>query len=65
MFTSCGTESDNTAIYLALEAASVAGTVPHVVTTNIEHPAIEQCKNAVRVRETGNAGDRHCGRSVP
>ena len=45
VFTSCGTEADNTAIVLALRAAAARGAAapPHVVTTEVEHPAIEQC----------------------
>eukprot|EP00878_Enallax_costatus_P021779 GHUV01023072.1.p1 GENE.GHUV01023072.1~~GHUV01023072.1.p1 ORF type:complete len:189 (-),score=29.54 GHUV01023072.1:895-1461(-) len=43
-FTSCGTESDNWALFGAIMAKkdSVQG-VPHVVTTQIEHPAITAC----------------------
>eukprot|EP00239_Pterosperma_sp_CCMP1384_P004150 CAMPEP_0197858296 /NCGR_PEP_ID=MMETSP1438-20131217/32006_1 /TAXON_ID=1461541 /ORGANISM="Pterosperma sp., Strain CCMP1384" /LENGTH=418 /DNA_ID=CAMNT_0043474411 /DNA_START=276 /DNA_END=1532 /DNA_ORIENTATION=- len=43
VFTSCGSESDNWAIVGPLAAARErlgAGVVPHVVTSNIEHPAI-------------------------
>ena len=50
LFTSCGSEADNHAIYGALaaeEARRRAGAtskkLPHVVTSNIEHPAIEEC----------------------
>ena len=42
LFTSCGTESDNTAIRGAAEAA---GTKLNVVTTRVEHPAVlEPCR---------------------
>ncbi|KAK9817159.1 hypothetical protein WJX72_010537 [[Myrmecia] bisecta] len=46
LFTSCGTESDNWAIYgsvMAARAAKGAAFVPHVVTSNIEHPAVLEC----------------------
>jgi cysteine desulfurase len=46
VFTSCGTESDNAAVMLAMQAAKKSrwpGQPPcHIVTTNVEHPAIEQ-----------------------
>lgn len=49
MFTGCGTESNNAAIRLALlsstHKASKDGLL-HVVTTNVEHPAITQCLNS-------------------
>lgn len=49
MFTGCGTESNNVAIRLALlsstHKANCDGLL-HVVTTNIEHPAITQCLNS-------------------
>ena len=49
VFTGCGTESNNLAIRLALLASE--GKVDehgrlHVISTNIEHPAISQCLNA-------------------
>ena len=43
-FTSCGTESDNLAIHLALQSAKAATArheIPHIVTCNVEHPAVE------------------------
>ena len=45
MFTGCGTESNNMAIRLALLSSAHEATEEglHVVTTNIEHPAITQC----------------------
>jgi hypothetical protein len=46
IFTSCGSESDNHAIRIAVErgkAKVAAGVTPHIITTNIEHPAIEAC----------------------
>jgi cysteine desulfurase len=46
LFTSCGSESDNQAILIAVArglARLPAGAVPHVVTTNVEHPAILEC----------------------
>eukprot|EP00574_Skeletonema_japonicum_P001513 CAMPEP_0201740066 /NCGR_PEP_ID=MMETSP0593-20130828/46111_1 /ASSEMBLY_ACC=CAM_ASM_000672 /TAXON_ID=267983 /ORGANISM="Skeletonema japonicum, Strain CCMP2506" /LENGTH=431 /DNA_ID=CAMNT_0048234369 /DNA_START=95 /DNA_END=1390 /DNA_ORIENTATION=+ len=50
MFTGCGTESNNVAIRLALlsstHKANRDNGLLHVVTTNIEHPAITQCLNS-------------------
>lgn len=49
MFTGCGTESNNVAIRLALLSSSHKANkdgLLHVVTTNIEHPAITQCLNS-------------------
>lgn len=52
MFTSCGSEADNHAIVGVLmreemrrriEPLDAAHPPPHVVTSNIEHPAIERC----------------------
>lgn len=54
LFTACGSESDNHAIVGALEAAEAArraGTatgLPHFVASNIEHPAIIECLEALR-----------------
>ena len=57
IFTACGSESDNHAIVGALEAEEArrlaAGEgdglrLPQVVTSNIEHPAIEQCLEALQ-----------------
>lgn len=46
IFTSCGTESDNTAILSAVE--SVAGK-RHIITTRVEHPAVRNfCKHLGR-----------------
>ena len=49
IFTGSGSESDNTAIMLAISACTKqkkrfgpGPAIPHVVTTNIEHPAVEQ-----------------------
>ena len=49
VFTACGTEADNLAIHWALlqhqqqqPQQDDAGVVPHIVTSNVEHPAIEQ-----------------------
>jgi cysteine desulfurase len=45
VFTSGGTEADNLAVFGSVIAA--AGTRPHVVTSNIEHPAVlETCRAA-------------------
>ena len=55
LFTACGTESDNLAIHFALEKAAkiskhrnqksttTTPTIPHVVTCNVEHAAIDGC----------------------
>lgn len=48
VFTSCGTESDNLAIHMALLQAMEkrghdSGFVPHIVSCNVEHPAVELC----------------------
>lgn len=46
IFTSCGTESDNTAIMSAIE--SVPGK-RHIITTRVEHPAVlNYCKHLAR-----------------
>ena len=48
VFTSCGTEADNSAIYGACAAHRASGkpTPPHVVTTAIEHPAVRSVRPA-------------------
>jgi selenocysteine lyase/cysteine desulfurase len=47
LFTACGTESDNLMIHLALQQQyskkSSAANIPHIVTSNVEHPAIDAC----------------------
>ena len=59
IFTGCGTESNNLAIRLgllsSLQKADNEGTL-HVVTTNIEHPAISQCLNAYSTNIAEGAG---------
>lgn len=52
MFTSCGTESDNTAIYSALMTARARGkSAPyHVVASCIEHPAIQKLLEGLEAR---------------
>lgn len=42
LFTGCGTESNNMAIQLALQSYPNQS-IKHVVTTNVEHPAIDVC----------------------
>ena len=37
VFTSCGTESDNSAIYAAINAFPEK---KHIITSNVEHPAV-------------------------
>ena len=46
-FTGCGTESDNLAIHLALQINASSSQRRHVVTTNVEHPAITECLQAL------------------
>ena len=55
-FTGCGTESDNMAIRLALVSSSSSNARPskHIVTCNVEHPAIE---NYLRHLEDGDDAD--------
>ena len=58
MFTGCGSEADNHAIFGALEleearrrdagASAAKSPLPHVVASNIEHPAIEKCLDALK-----------------
>jgi cysteine desulfurase len=53
-FTSCGTESDNLAIHLALQSSKKKlppGQKPHIVTINVEHPAIEGCLKVLQEEE--------------
>ncbi|MFH1090764.1 MAG: cysteine desulfurase NifS [Pseudomonadota bacterium] len=45
IFTSCGTESDNTAIWAALRSYPEKR---HVITTRVEHPAINNLANHLR-----------------
>lgn len=59
LFTSCGTESDNTAVLSALETH---GEKRHVVTSRVEHPAIRALcahlkRKGYRVTEIGVDGD--------
>lgn len=42
-FTSCGTEADNLAIHVALQSCKATKGLPHIVTCNVEHMAIEGC----------------------
>jgi hypothetical protein len=45
-FTSCGTESDNWALWGAVmvrRGSMQEGQLPHVVTSQIEHPAVTAC----------------------
>ena len=41
VFTGCGTEADNLAIHFALQLGSAKKQLPHIVTTNVEHPAVD------------------------
>ena len=66
-FTSCGTESDNLAIQLALQSTTHLNkshnkndaiiTTRHIITCNVEHPAIEGCLKNIEERYGGD-GDR-------
>lgn len=60
-YTACGTEADNLAVHLALQSTAAnfsikEGRLPHIVTSNVEHPAIEVCLKALedegRIRVT-------------
>lgn len=50
-FSSCGTEADNMAIHLAVQCTEEQFKDkqgrPHIVATNVEHPAIIVCLNAL------------------
>ena len=58
MFTGCGSEADNHAILGVIEddearrrregPASAGGSLPHVVTSNVEHPAVTECLEALK-----------------
>ena len=57
LFTACGSEADNHAIIGVLELEekrrrilnlAAAQPLPHIVTSNIEHPAIERCLEALK-----------------
>lgn len=49
IFTSGGTESNNLALLGVFESFKKDGFIPHIITTNIEHPAIlEVCKEIER-----------------
>jgi cysteine desulfurase len=51
IFTGCGTEADNLAIHLALEQCKPSQhpmTKKHIVTSNVEHPAVEQYLKALQ-----------------
>ena len=58
IFTGCGTESDNMAIRLALESnlhlffpdEDGVEMRPHVVTSNVEHPAVAECLKLLEMR---------------
>lgn len=52
VFTSGGTESDNTALFGVMEtaAARLSGRTPHLVTTAIEHPAVLNAAQALEKR---------------
>ena len=46
LFTSCGTESDNMAIFGAAHALRRKG--DHIITTAVEHPAVLRCMEALK-----------------
>ena len=78
IFTGCGSEADNHAILGVIEddearrrregPASAGGSLPHVVTSNVEHPAVTECLEALKAAgrlevtyvpvETGRAASR-------
>lgn len=51
IFTSCGTEADHLAIHLAIESHKAkfekSGHIPHIITSNVEHPAVEEYLKAL------------------
>lgn len=51
IFTSCGTEADHLAIHLAIESHKAkfekSGSIPHIITSNVEHPAVEEYLKAL------------------
>lgn len=53
IFTGCGTEADNLAIHLALECNRNNNhtTKKHIVTSNVEHPAVEQYLKALQEKK--------------
>lgn len=55
IFTGCGTEADNLAIHLALEYhpnnKNNNTTQKHIVTSNVEHPAVEQYLKALQEKK--------------
>jgi len=57
VFTGCGTEANNLAIRLALlssqHRANAADGLIHVISTNIEHPAITQCLDSYSAQQGG------------
>ena len=56
-FTGCGTESDNMAIRLALLSAPSSRRTKHIVTCNVEHPAIENYLRHLEHDDKNNTGD--------
>ena len=60
IFTGCGSEADNHAILGVIEddearrrrrpLSSAGGSLPHVVTSNVEHPAVTECLRRSRPR---------------
>jgi len=51
VFTGCGTEADNMAIYLALNSTPTKKRKKkHIVTTNVEHPAIAECLKVLEAK---------------
>ena len=58
IFTGCGSEADNHAILGVIEddearrrregPASAGGSLPHAVTSNVEHPAVTECLEALK-----------------
>mmetsp|Transcript_267 Transcript_267/g.396 ORF Transcript_267/g.396 Transcript_267/m.396 type:complete len:472 (-) Transcript_267:108-1523(-) len=52
-FTGCGTESDNLAIQIALKS-NARKKIKHIVTTNVEHPAIAECLRSLELEASNH-----------
>ena len=51
VFTGCGTEADNMAIHLAINSTTnIIQIKKHIVTTNVEHPAIAECLKVLEAK---------------
>ena len=61
IFTSCGTESDSTAIWAALSANPDKR---HIITTRVEHPAVKNLCEHLAKRATGSPSCRWTPRAA-